>query len=87
MGCIPHRRLLHRINTTVFESPLCAVCLPFKDFLGHFVLQCPSKEKFWQGVIFESLWPTTAILDLKEAHLSLTPVARTNAFHLWQDSN
>lgn len=71
LGCIPLRRLLHHINITVFELLLSAVCLSVENIPSHLVLQCPSKEKVWQGVIFEFLWLTTTILDLKEALLSL----------------
>ena len=71
LGCIPHRRFLHFIMPQVFESPLCPVCLSTDDSPSHLLFQCPSKEKVWQGVIFEFLWPTTSIQDIKEALLSL----------------
>ncbi|KAK4517342.1 uncharacterized protein ATC70_000677 [Mucor velutinosus] len=38
---------------------------------SYLLFDCPSKEKVWQGVIFEFLWPTTSITDIKEALLSL----------------
>ncbi|EPB92452.1 hypothetical protein HMPREF1544_00750 [Mucor circinelloides 1006PhL] len=71
LGCIPHRRLLHRILPTVFESPLCPVCLSVEDSPSHLLFNCPSKERIWQGVIFEFLWPTTTIQDIQEALRSL----------------
>ncbi|OAC98760.1 hypothetical protein MUCCIDRAFT_115001 [Mucor lusitanicus CBS 277.49] len=67
VGCIPHRRFLHRIMPTVFESPLCPVCLSVEDSPSHLLFYCPSKERVWQGVIFEFLWPTTTIHDVEEA--------------------
>ncbi|EPB92332.1 hypothetical protein HMPREF1544_00901 [Mucor circinelloides 1006PhL] len=57
--------------SAVFESPLCPVCLSVEDSSNHLLFHCPSKEKVWKGVIFEFLWPTTTILDLTEALLSL----------------
>ncbi|EPB93089.1 hypothetical protein HMPREF1544_00163, partial [Mucor circinelloides 1006PhL] len=55
LGCIPRRRLLHRIMPTVFDSPWCPVCLSVEHFPSHLFFHCPSKEKAWQGVIFEFL--------------------------------
>ncbi|KAK4519269.1 uncharacterized protein ATC70_009501 [Mucor velutinosus] len=71
LGRIPHRRFLHFIMPKVFVSPLCPVCLSMNDSPSHLLFHCPSKEKVWQGVIFEFLWPTTSILDIKEALLQL----------------
>jgi hypothetical protein len=71
LGCIPHRRFLHFIMPQVFESPMCPVCLSTEDSPSHLLFHCPSKEKVWQGVIFEFLWPTTTIHDIKEALRSL----------------
>ncbi|KAI8636469.1 hypothetical protein BD408DRAFT_355611, partial [Parasitella parasitica] len=55
----------------VFESPLCPVCMAVSDSTNHLFFHCPSKEKIWQGVIFEFLWPTTSTADIQEALLSL----------------
>ncbi|KAG2208827.1 hypothetical protein INT46_006133 [Mucor plumbeus] len=63
--------LLHLVMPTVFDSPLCPVCVVSRDSSSHLLFHCPSKEKVWQGIIFESLWPTTSIGDIKEAFLSL----------------
>lgn len=71
VGCIPHRRFLHFIMPRVFDSSLCSVCLSVPDSASHLLFHCPSKEKVWQGAIFEFLWPTTSITDVKEAFLSL----------------
>jgi hypothetical protein len=70
-GCIPHRSRLHYMMPAVFESSLCPVCLSCNEDASHLLFDCPSKEKVWQGVIFEFLWPTTSIADIKEALLSL----------------
>ena len=56
---------------TVFDSPLCPVCVTFCDFSSHLLFHYPTKEKVWQRAIFEFLWPTTSIADIKEAFLSL----------------
>ncbi|KAL7308610.1 hypothetical protein PS15m_011795 [Mucor circinelloides] len=45
LGCIPHRRYLHRILPLVFESPLRPVCLLVEDSPSHLLFYCPSKEK------------------------------------------
>jgi hypothetical protein len=71
LGCIPNRRFLHRIMPAVFESPMCPVCLSVEDSPDHLLFHCPSKEKVWQDVIFEFLWPTTTIQEVKSALLSL----------------
>ncbi|KAG2200402.1 hypothetical protein INT46_009582 [Mucor plumbeus] len=76
-GCIPNRSFLHLVMPTVFDSPLCPVCVLSRDSSSHLLFHCPSKEKVWQGVIFEFLWPTTSIGDIKEAFLSL------DFSHLW----
>ncbi|KAK4519303.1 ccr4 associated factor [Mucor velutinosus] len=55
----------------VFESHNCPVCLSPNETASHLLFDCPSKVKVWQGVIFEFLWPTTTITDIKEALLSL----------------
>ncbi|EPB82313.1 hypothetical protein HMPREF1544_10953 [Mucor circinelloides 1006PhL] len=70
-GCIPHRSRLHRMMPAVFETHNCPVCLSPNASASHLLFDCPSKEKVWQGVIFEFLWPTTSISDIKEALLSL----------------
>ena len=70
-GSIPHRRLLHYIMPRVFDSPSCLVCLHSVDSAAHLLFLCPSKEKIWQGIIFEFLWPTTTVGDVMEALLSL----------------
>ncbi|KAF1803102.1 hypothetical protein FB192DRAFT_1456330 [Mucor lusitanicus] len=70
-GCIPNRRRLHYMMPTVFDSPNCLVCLSAIDSASHLLFDCPTKEKIWQGVIFEFLWPTTTIHAIKEALLSL----------------
>ncbi|EPB86685.1 hypothetical protein HMPREF1544_06565 [Mucor circinelloides 1006PhL] len=55
----------------VFETHNCPVCLSPNESANHLLFDCPSKEKVWQDVIFEFLWPTTSINDIKEALLSL----------------
>ncbi|GAN06252.1 conserved hypothetical protein [Mucor ambiguus] len=70
-GCIPHHSRLHYMMPAVFESSLCTVCLSCNEDASHLLFDCPSKEKVWQGVIFEFLWPTTSIADIKEALLPL----------------
>ena len=55
----------------VFDSLNCNVCLTELDSASHLFFDCPTKEKIWQGVIFEFLWPTTPISDIKEALMSL----------------
>ncbi|CEP09753.1 hypothetical protein [Parasitella parasitica] len=70
-GCIPHRRLLHFIMPATYASPLCPVCLVTIDSAHHLLFDCPSKEQVWQGIIFEFLWPTTSLGDIKAALLSL----------------
>ncbi|KAK4519545.1 uncharacterized protein ATC70_009781 [Mucor velutinosus] len=70
-GCIPFRSRLHYMMPGVFESHNCPVCLSPNETASHLLFDCPSKEKVWQGVIFEFLWPTTSITDIKEALLSL----------------
>lgn len=70
-GSIPHRRLLHYIMPRVFDSPSCPVCLHTVDSAAHLFFFCPTKEKVWQGIIFEFLWPTTTVGDVMEALLSL----------------
>ncbi|KAK4516947.1 triacylglycerol lipase [Mucor velutinosus] len=54
-----------------FESHNCPICLSPNETASHLLFDCPSKEKVWQGVIFDFLWPTTSITDIKEALLSL----------------
>ncbi|CEP13623.1 hypothetical protein [Parasitella parasitica] len=71
VGCIPNRQFLHFINPQVFDSPLCPVCQSAPYISHHLLFHCPTKEKIWQEVIFEFLWPTTSINDIKEALLSL----------------
>ncbi|CAO3627230.1 unnamed protein product [Mucor fragilis] len=71
LGCIPHRHFLHFIMPQVFESPMRPVCLSTEDSPSHLLFHCPSKQKVWQRVIFELLWPATTIHDIKEALLSL----------------
>ncbi|CEP17652.1 hypothetical protein [Parasitella parasitica] len=70
-GYIPHRRLLHFIMPATFASPLCPVCLVTVDSAHHLLFDCPSKEQVRQGIIFEFLWPTTSLGDIKAALLSL----------------
>ncbi|KAK4518737.1 uncharacterized protein ATC70_008959 [Mucor velutinosus] len=70
-GCIPSRSRLHYMMPAFFESHNCPVCLSPNETASHLLFDCPSKEKVWQGVIFEFLWPTTSITDIKEALLSL----------------
>ncbi|KAK4510370.1 Vacuolar protein sorting-associated protein 70 [Mucor velutinosus] len=70
-GCIPSRSRLHYMMPGVFESHNCPVCLSLNETASHLLFDCPSKEKVWLGVIFEFLWPTTSITDIKEALLSL----------------
>ncbi|KAK4513850.1 uncharacterized protein ATC70_005856 [Mucor velutinosus] len=70
-GCIPSRSRLHYMMPGVFESHNCPVCLSPNETASHLLFDCPPKEKVWQGVIFEFLWPTTSITDIKEALLSL----------------
>ncbi len=70
-GCIPNRKLLNRIMPAIFEAPLCQVCLLSTDSAHHLLFHCPTKELIWQSVIFEFLWPTTSITDVKKAFLSL----------------
>lgn len=69
-NCIPHRSLLHRIFPTVHLSPLCAVCSSVEDSVDHFLFRCPSKAAVWQGIIFEFLWPTVTIDDIRHAILT-----------------
>ncbi|KAF1804329.1 hypothetical protein FB192DRAFT_1470930 [Mucor lusitanicus] len=56
---------------TVFVPPNCLVCLSAIDSASHLLFDCPTKEKIWQCVVFEFLWPTTSIHASKEALLSL----------------
>ncbi|EPB85032.1 hypothetical protein HMPREF1544_08161, partial [Mucor circinelloides 1006PhL] len=70
-GCIPHRGRLHYLMTAVFASRNCPVCLFPTESANHLLVDCPSKKKVSQGVIFEFLWRTTSILEIKEALLSL----------------
>ncbi|KAK4521181.1 Translation elongation factor 1 beta [Mucor velutinosus] len=70
-GCIPSRSRLHYMMPGVFESHNCPACLSPNETASHLLFDCRSKEKVWQGVIFEFLWPTTSIPDIKEALLSL----------------
>ena len=70
-GSIPHRSRLHYMMPNVFESHNCPVCLSPYESANHLLFDCPLKEKIWLGVIFEFLWPTTSISDIKEALLSL----------------
>ncbi|KAG2208196.1 hypothetical protein INT46_000238 [Mucor plumbeus] len=55
----------------IFDSPQCSVCLLSIDSADHVLFFCPKKEKIWQGIIFEFLWPTISIADIKEALMSL----------------
>ncbi|GAN10218.1 hypothetical protein MAM1_0331c09756 [Mucor ambiguus] len=70
-GCIPYRSRLHHMMPAIFESSLCPVCLSCNEDTSHLLFERPSKEKVWQGVIFEYLWPTASIANIKEAFLSL----------------
>ena len=70
-GHIPHLALLHRWMPNFFDSPLCPVCLVTNDSADHLLFYCPVKQTVWQGMIFEFLWPTTTISDIKSALSSL----------------
>lgn len=70
-GCIPDRSRLRYMMPTVFPSHQCPICSSPSQSASHLLFDYPSKEKIWQGVIFEFLWPTTSISDIKEALLSL----------------
>ncbi|EPB88183.1 hypothetical protein HMPREF1544_05016 [Mucor circinelloides 1006PhL] len=52
-------------------SPLCAVCSTVDDnSIDHFLFYCPSKSEVWQGLIFEFLWPTVTINDIRHSLLT-----------------
>ncbi|KAG2199417.1 hypothetical protein INT46_011067 [Mucor plumbeus] len=58
-------------NAMGFRFLLLSSLFVRPDSASYILFNCPSKEKVWQGAIFEFLWPTTSIIDVKKALLSL----------------
>lgn len=71
-GAIPHRSLLHRFFPDKFPSPVCKVCSnSTPESTEHLLFYCHPKSIVWKEIIFEFLWPTVDIHDIKLALYSL----------------
>lgn len=69
---------MHSPSIAFFWHSICMTCAQFiyLSLIPLIIFYCPRKTFVWQGIIFEVLWPTVTINDIRPLHPSFKNLQR-----------